>query len=220
VPAKFGQSYTVPLLKVYSCSKNLNVNDFRGISISPVLSKIFEHCVLRRFSNYFVSSDNQFGFKRAVGCSHAIYTVRSTVDHYVSNGSTVNLCALDVSKAFDKMNHHGLFIKLMNRCLPVAVLSMLENWFSRCFSFVKWFGSCSFSFSLTCGIRQGGVLSPYLFAIYIDYLIRDIIKLSIGCISHFVSVCIVYADDILLLDPSVAALQRLVLACDVKSMFP
>ena len=140
------------------------------------------------------------------------------MDHCVSNGSTVNLCALDVSKAFDKMNHHGLFIKLMNRCLPVAVLSMLENWFSRCFSFVKWFGSCSFSFNLTCGIRQGGVLSPYLFAIYINDLIRDIIKLSIGCISHFVSVCIiVYADDILLLAPSVAALQRLVLACESNS---
>ena len=80
---------------------------------------------------------------------------------------------------------------------------MLENWFSRCFSFVKWFGSCSFSFSLTCGIRQGGVLSLYLFALYIDDLIRDIIELSIGCISLFVSVCIiVYADDkILLLAP-------------------
>ena len=88
--------YTAPLLKGNSCSKNLNVADFCGqcgVSNSPVISKIFEHCVLRRFSNYFVSSDNRFGFKRAVGCSHAIYTVRSAVDHYVSDGSTVNLCA-------------------------------------------------------------------------------------------------------------------------------
>ena len=113
------------------------------------------------------------------------------------------------------MNHHGLFIKLMNRCLPVALLSVLENWFSRCFSFVKWIGSHSYSFSLTCVIRQGGVLSPYLFAIYIDDLTRDIMKLSIGCVSHFVPVCIdTYADDILLLVPSVSALQRLVCACE------
>jgi len=42
-------------------------------------------------------------------------TVTSVVDHYVSNGSTVNLCALDVSKAFDKMSHYGLFINLMIR---------------------------------------------------------------------------------------------------------
>ena len=215
VPSHFGESYTVPLLKVNSCSKNLSVDDFRGISISPILSKIFEHCILRRFNHYFVSSDNQFGFKKSVGCSHAIYTVRSVVDHYVSNGSTVNLCALDVSKAFDKMNHHGMFIKLMNRRVPVSLLSMLENWFSNCITYVKWSGSCSNSFSLTCGIRQDGVLSPYLFAVYIDDLIVDITKLSIGCVSHFVPVCIVvYADDIILLAPSVTALQRLVTVCD------
>jgi len=217
VPAQFGLSYTVPLVKVSAYTKNLSVDDFLGISISPVISKIFEHCILRRFNSYFVSSDNQFGFKKSVGCSHAIFTVRSVVDHYVSNGSTVNICALDVSKAFDKMNHHGLFIKLMKRGVPITLLSVLEDWFSHCFTFVKWIGSFSYLFTLTCGIRQGGVLSPYLFAVYIDDLIIDIVKQSVGCTSHFVSVCIVvYADDILLLAPSVAALQRLVSLCELN----
>ena len=41
------------------------------------------------------------------------FTLRSVVDYYVNHGSTVNICALDISKAFDKMNHHGLFLKLM-----------------------------------------------------------------------------------------------------------
>ena len=111
VPTQFGLSYTVPLLKgsLNSRSKNLTCDDFRGISNSPVLSKVFKHCVLKRFQSYFHTPDNQFGFKKAVGCSHAIYIVRSVVSHYVANGSTVNLCALDASKAFDKMNHHGLF---------------------------------------------------------------------------------------------------------------
>jgi len=39
-----------------------------------------------------------------------IYYVRNIVNHYVTNGSTVNLCALDITKAFDRMNHHGLFV--------------------------------------------------------------------------------------------------------------
>ena len=215
VPNQFGMSYTVPLIKVNGCTKNLSVDDFRGISISPVISKIFEHCILRRFNKYFTSSDNQFGFKKAVGCSHAIYTVRSVINHYVSNGSTVNLCALDVSKAFDKMNHHGLFIKLMNRLVPLTLLSVLEDWFSHCYTYVKWLGSVSFSFTLSSGIRQGGVLSPYLFAVYIDDLIIDIVKKSFGCTYNFVSICIVvYADDILLLAPSLAALQQLVSLCE------
>ena len=107
--------------------------------------------------------------------------MRSVINHYVSNGSTVNLCALDVSKAFDKMNHHGLFIKLMNRLVPLTLLSVLEDWFSHCYTYVKWLGSVSFSFTLSSGIRQGGVLWPYLFVVYIDDLIIDIVKKSFGC---------------------------------------
>jgi len=49
IPIGFGCSYTVPLIKVDSHTKALTANDFRGISISPVISKVFEHCVLHRF---------------------------------------------------------------------------------------------------------------------------------------------------------------------------
>jgi len=115
VPASFGQSYTVPLLKTSAYGKSVTVNDFRGISISPVISKVLEHCILDHYSNLFTSSDNQFGFKKRYGCAQAIYVFRCVIDHYVNSGSTVNVCAIDVSKAFDKMNHYGLFIKLMKR---------------------------------------------------------------------------------------------------------
>ena len=63
------------------------------------------------------SSLNQFGFKKGSSCGHAIHTVRKVVDYYVNGGSTVNVCLLDLSKAFDKMNHSALFIKLMDRLI-------------------------------------------------------------------------------------------------------
>ena len=49
-------------------------------------------------------------------------------------GSTVNTCAIDLTKAFDKVNHHALFIKLMKRHITVQVLEILENLFSNCMS--------------------------------------------------------------------------------------
>ena len=72
VPDQFGFSYTVPLLKNSMSSKNITVDDFRGISINPVISKVFEHCLLRRFSDFFVKSSNQFGFEKCIGCTEAI----------------------------------------------------------------------------------------------------------------------------------------------------
>jgi hypothetical protein len=217
VPDSFGASYTIPLLKgnASTCSKNLCTDDFRGISISPVLSKIFEHCILKRFGKFLTTSENQFGFKKSVGCSQCIYTVRSVVDLYVNNGSTVNLCALDVSKAFDKTNHYGIYLRLMEVSIPFELLIVLENWFNKCFTCVQWGSVYSRWFKLRCGVRQGGVLSPYLFALYIDVVIDKVKQQRIGCcIGSFCLSILLYADDMLLLAPSLEALQKLVFICE------
>ena len=54
VPDSFGESYTVPLIKASSniYSKSITVNDFRGVSISPVISKVLEHCILDRYDEF------------------------------------------------------------------------------------------------------------------------------------------------------------------------
>ena len=67
------------------------------------------------------------GFKKGVDCRFAIRIVRSIVDYYVSKGSTVNLCAIDVSKAFEHVNNYALLNKLMKQLLPVKLLSLFEN---------------------------------------------------------------------------------------------
>jgi hypothetical protein len=217
IPLSFGQSYTVPLLKSgqHAFSKSLNADDFRGISISPALSKVLEHCILDRYSNFFVSSDNQFGFKKGSSCANAIYLLRGVVDHYINSGSTINVCSIDLAKAFDKMNHHGLFIRLMHRQIPVNLLSLIEKWFAISVTCIKWENVWSTWFCLGSGTRQGGVLSPYLFALFIDSLVDKIRKSGLGC--HLRTTCaniILYADDILLLAPSVSALQKLLSLCE------
>ena len=217
VPDSFCVSYTVPLLKGTASvnSKSLCVDDFRGISISPVISKIFEHCILDKFGSFLVSSDNQFGFKKQSGCNNAIYTLRSVVDYFVSRNTTVNICSLDLSKAFDKMNHDALFIKLMDRNVPLKLLCLIEFWFSHTQTCVQWDSFRSSFFTLQCGVRQGGVLSPYLFALYIDTVISHVISHNVGCCVKQTNFSImVYADDILLLSPSVCVLQDLLTICE------
>jgi len=116
---------------------------------------------------------------------------------------------------FDKMNHCGIFIKLVERHIPVNLLSLLEHWFSIGVTCVKWGSRLSRFFDLACGIRQGGVLSPYLFSVYIDYVIR---KVSDSKFASFLKgICIsilLYADDIILVAPSVSYLLRLLFVCE------
>ena len=215
VPDSFGRSYTVPIPKGNLYNRALTVDDFRGISISPVVSKVFEHAVLNRFAHYFVTSDNQFGFKKHMSCRHVIYNVRNVIEHYTENGSTVSVCSIDLSKAFDKMNHYVLLVKLMDRKLPSEILNILEQWFSITVTCVKWNGCISQFFRLLAGVRQGGVLSPVLFAIFIDSVVDKVKSTGIGC--YFFSVCVsifLYADDILLIAPSVCALQTLLDVCE------
>ena len=69
----------------------------------------------------------------------AIRSVRKVVDnYYIANDSTANMCAIDVSKAFDKVNHYALLSKLMKKMIPRELLFLLENWLPGCYSCVKW----------------------------------------------------------------------------------
>ena len=213
VPTGFKYSYIVPIPKVKDgCSKAMKCDDFRGIAISPIISKVFEYCLVDRFSDYLVCSDNQFGFKKGLSCNHAVYSTRRIVESIIKGGNTANLCSIDLSKAFDKVNHFGLYLKLMKRRIPVELLAVLENWLSGCFACVSWNGAWSQMFGVSFGVRQGSVLSPFLFNIYLD----DLAKIN-SCVKRLFVV--IYADDILLIAPSVTDLEHLLRMCETELNF-
>ena len=86
------------------------------------------------------------------------------------------------------MNHYVLLVKLMDRKLPNEILNILEQWFSITVTCVKWNGCISQFFHLLAGVRQGGVLSPVLFAIFIDSVADRVKSTGLGC--YFFSVCV------------------------------
>ena len=212
VPSDFGRGITIPIPKNDTLRGAHPIESFRGITLSPILSKLFEHCILLLFSEYFRTSDNQFGFKSKVGCPHAIYTLRKVIDHYITNDSTVNLCFLDMAKGFDKINNNVLMLKLMKLRVPANLIMLLNYWFSISYSVVRWGRATSQPYRILSGVRQGGVLSPTLFAIYVDNFLQSF--KSFGCSIFGLSVsALMYADDLILLAPSITELQNMLNMC-------
>ena len=126
----------------------------------------------------------------------------------------MSICFLDASKAFDRVNHQLLFQKLVKRKVPGYIIRILIFWYENQTMSVQWGNLLSESFHVSNGVRQGGILSSYLFNVYIDDLSTRLNGLSIGCklgdllINH-----LMYADDLVLLSPSTRGLYKLIAEC-------
>ena len=140
--------------------------------------------------------------------------LKSCIDYFTEHGSNVLVAFLDCSKGFDKVDHHGIFIKLMERCVPLCFINVIMYWYLNLTSVVKWNDTFSRPFRVTSGVRQGGILSPRIFVVYVDDLIIALRKSGVGChiVEQFVA-AIMYADDLALLAPTRSSLQRLLNIC-------
>ena len=121
---------------------------------------------------------------------------------------------MDASKAFDKVNHWVLFEKLLHRGLPTAIVRLLSAWYGSQEFYIKWAGCSSSSFKVSNGVRQGGILSPILYNVFMDDLSALLSRSYSGC--FFNKQChnhLFYADDSVLMAPSPGALQNLLNIC-------
>jgi len=129
---------------------------------------------------------------------------------YAARGSHVFLCFIDFTKAFDKINYWKLFMKLLDDNVNSNIVSLLAYWYSHQRVCVQWCGKLSGWFSIGNGTRQGGMLSPRLFARYVRELIANITSCGIGCNVGGLAINILaYADDLVLLSPSWFGMQQL-----------
>ena len=134
--------------------------------------------------------------------------LKELIDSYRLLNGSVFTCFLDASKSFDRVNHSLLFNKLCARGVPFYLIRLLVYWYEHQRMCVRWGGVYSSYLTVTNGVRQGGILSPYLFNVYVDDLSVKLYY-SGGCINH-----LMYAEDLVIMSPSVAGLYKLLHICE------
>ena len=90
-------------------------------------------------------------------------------------------CLLDCSKAFDKCKFDVMFAKLIRKGVPGVVIRALIFMYEEQICWVKLGDSKSTTFRVSNGTRQGSVLSPLLFSVYLDDLLQQLRHLQLGC---------------------------------------
>ena len=162
-----------------------------------------------------ITDDLQFGFKENSSTIICTQLLIETIEYYNSNNTDCFMLLLDASKAFDRIEYSTLFNNLRNRNMCPVTLRLIMNMYISQKMQVRFSNVLSSQFTVGNGVKQGGVLSPILFTVYLDSLIKTLKQRNIGCKigNKFLGV-FGYADDLTLLCPTLSGLEEMLNVCE------
>ena len=207
VPDAFKSGILTPVLKK---SKDPTVLDnYRGISVTPIIGKLFESVLLPRLSETFEQSPLQFGFTKGLSpVMSALIVSEARAEAKLKTCKPLFLVTLDSQKAFDVVNHIILLDKLYEIGVHPALWTIVKDLYSGLTSRVKWLGELSDQFGIHQGVRQGAVLSPFLYKTYINPCLMELKEHKIGLlIGTTYCGCPTCADDLALISECENELQ-------------
>ncbi|KAI5726243.1 hypothetical protein M8J77_025720 [Diaphorina citri] len=145
------------------------VTSYRGISLLPAISKLFEKILLKRImaedSADRIVPDHQFGFRFGHSTVQQVHRVVNVIASTLEEKSHCSAAFLDVTSAFDRVWHTGLLYKL-KQLLPQHHYLLLKSYLSDRFFRVKHDGSYSRYHKINASVPQGSVLGPFLYVLY------------------------------------------------------
>ena len=150
-----------------NCSDN-----YREVMISSNFFKVIEYILLPILNKSISISPHQLGYQQQSSTILANVLLKET--EYIAAKSSVFSCFIDLSKAFERVNHAMLIDKLKCKNVPIFIVEILQNIFKRSDISVYWQGVHSKEWHACRGLRQGGILSAYLFVFTFDNILNEI----------------------------------------------
>lgn len=185
-------------------------NNYRGITVNSCLSKTFCSILNTRLKKYLqenhILSEWQIGFRPKSRTSDHILVLRTLIDKYTKKLGRKNFlycCFIDFKKAFDTVWHHGLFYKCIQYKLGTLFLNIVKDMYRNASVQIRTQHGLSHPIHPNVGVKQGCVLSPSLFNLYINDL-PDLFNAQDDPARIYDKDlnCLLYADDLILISTS------------------
>ena len=208
----------VPLYK--GKGERLECNNYRGISLLSVVGKAYGRLLIKRIRDVTegVIGDEQCGFRRERGCMDQVFVVRQVCEKYIAKGKNVYWAFMDLEKAYDRVDRKAVWEVLGLYGVGGKLLKAVRSFYDGSKACVRVNDEMSDCFPVNVGLRQGCVMSPWLFNMYIDGVVREVNARVSGRGLELVNengvrweICqLLFADDTALVADSEEKLQRLV----------
>ena len=139
----------------------MDPSNYRGISITSNLGKLFNRVIYERLILYCNSksliSENQIGFKENSRTADHIFSIKTIIDQYKMKKRKVFAGFIDLRKAFDTIWRIGLFYKLLQSKTPKKIFNIIFSMYHNTSNRIKFQSGLSKTFESECGVKQGDV---------------------------------------------------------------
>lgn len=181
--------------------------DFRPISVTSVITRYLHRILAKRLGKYLNLSEVQRGFRETDGVSQNIFLLDLVLQNARLKLSETHVASIDLVKAFDSISHDSLISASSSLGLPKEFITYIEELYKGSHTCFQFDGASGIPFHPTCGVRQGDPLSPLLFNMLIEFLIRRLRSFIGVQIDNTLFSTSAFADDLLFFANSKAGLQ-------------
>jgi hypothetical protein len=199
IPDEWRRSILVPIFK--NKRDVQNCTNYRWIKLMSHIMKLWERIIEHRLREVTNVTENQFGFMLGRSTMETIFLIRQLMKRCREQKKDMHVIFIDLEKAYDKVPRNVIWWALQKHKVSTKYIALVKDIYDNVVTSVRTSDGNTNDFLINIGLYQGSALSPFLFALVMDEVTRDI--------QGGIPWCMLFTDDVVLVDERTRVDQKL-----------